>query len=136
MEFFIFDTNILLSALFNADSNPGIALKKARTNGTLLVSDEIVKEYLIVFAREKFNKWLSLKTRIEFIENIITNSLPIVVQEQIIACRDPKDDIYLSLAKAAHADCIVSGDQDLLLLHPVQGIPILNAVDFIQSMDI
>jgi predicted nucleic acid-binding protein len=31
-------------------------------------------------------------------------------------CRDPKDDAYLSLAKAVHADYLVTGDSDLLSL--------------------
>lgn len=131
MEFFVFDTNILLSAVFNENSTPGKALKKARTVGTLLVSDEIISEYLIVFSREKFGKWLSLKTRIDFIENIISNALPIQVLEKVVACRDPKDDKYLSLAKTAQADCIVSGDQDLLVLNPFENIPIFNAADFL-----
>ena len=134
MEFFVFDTNILLSAVFNENSTPGSALKKARTVGTLLVSDEIISEYLIVFSREKFNKWLSLKTRIDFIENIITNALPIQILEKVVVCRDPKDDKYLSLAKTAQADCIVSGDQDLLVLNPFDNIPIVNAADFLQAI--
>lgn len=32
------------------------------------------------------------------------------------ACRDPKDAAILGLAAAAHADCLVSGDKDLLVL--------------------
>mgnify|MGYP001611488869 FL=1 len=32
------------------------------------------------------------------------------------ACRDPKDAAFLGLAAAAHADCLVSGDKDLLVL--------------------
>lgn len=135
MEFFVFDTNVLLSAIFNENSIPGRALKEARTKGTLLVSDEIVSEYLDVFARDKFNRWLSLETRINFIENIVTNALPIPVLENMIACRDPKDDKYLSLAKAAQADCIVSGDQDLLVLNPFENIPILNAADFLKALE-
>jgi len=134
MEFFVFDTNILLSAIFNGNSTPGLALKKARTIGALLISDEIVSEYLVVFAREKFNKWLSLKTRIEFIENIITNALPIQIFEKVVACRDPKDDKYLSLAKTAQADCIVSGDHDLLVLNPFENIPIYDAADFLKEL--
>jgi putative PIN family toxin of toxin-antitoxin system len=135
MEFFVFDTNILLSAVFNENSTPGIALKKARTIGVLLVSEEIIAEYITVFSREKFNKWLSLKTRIDFIENIISHALPIQVTDNIIACRDPKDDKYLSLAKASQADCIVSGDQDLLILNPFENIPILNAADFLTALE-
>lgn len=45
--------------------------------------------------------------------------------------RDPKDDKFLELAKSAHADCIVTKDDDLLVLHPFDGIPILNVTDFL-----
>ena len=40
-------------------------------------------------------------------------------------CRDPDDDQVLALAKAAQADLIVSGDDDLLVLQAFEGIPIL-----------
>jgi len=130
-KFFVFDTNTLISAVFNEHSQPALALKKARTIGTLLVSDEIIAEYLIVFARDKFNRWLSLETRIEFIENIIANALPIQIVEWIQECRDPKDDKYLSLAVSAQADAIISGDEDLLVMNPFRQIPILNSSDFL-----
>ncbi|WP_184541765.1 putative toxin-antitoxin system toxin component, PIN family [Mucilaginibacter sp. FT3.2] len=133
-EFFIFDTNTLLSAVFNQNSKPGLALKAARISGTLLVSDEIIAEYILVFSREKFSKWLSLETRINFIENIINYALPVQVTENVAMCRDPKDDKYLSLALASQANCIVTGDVDLLILHPFKNIPILNAADFLLSI--
>ena len=41
-------------------------------------------------------------------------------------CRDPDDDHVLAVAIAAQADFIVTGDQDLLVLKAVQGIPILT----------
>jgi putative PIN family toxin of toxin-antitoxin system len=44
---------------------------------------------------------------------------------QIQECRDPDDDKYLELAVDAEADCIVSGDKDLLVLDPFRGIPII-----------
>lgn len=131
-NFFIFDTNILISAVFNQNSLPALALKRARTIGTLLISDEIAEEYLIVFTRVKFNKWLSLESRIEFIENVIRNALPVLISQNITACRDPKDDKYLSLAVSAQANCIVSGDDDLLILNPFQNIPIVNAKQFLE----
>lgn len=130
-KFFVFDTNTLISAVFNEHSQPALALKKARTIGTLLVSDEVIAEYLIVFAREKFNRWLSFETRIEFIENIISNALPIQIVERIQECRDPKDDKYLSLAVSAQADAIITGDDDLLVMNPFRQIAILNASDFL-----
>lgn len=133
-KFFIFDTNTLLSALFNQHSKPGLALTIARLSGTLLISDEVAAEYLDVFSREKFNKWLSLDIRLNFIENIITYALPIQITENVVACRDPKDDKYLSLAIASQADCVITGDNDLLILNPFENIPILNPSDFLIMM--
>jgi len=45
-------------------------------------------------------------------------------------CRDPDDVKILGLAIAANADCIVTGDKDLLILEKFQGIPILTPRSF------
>ena len=55
---FVFDTNILLSALFDENGTPAKALKKARTIGTLLLSDEIKAEYLRNLQKDKFEKYV------------------------------------------------------------------------------
>jgi putative PIN family toxin of toxin-antitoxin system len=130
-NFWVFDTNTLVSALFNEDSTPGKALKKARMNGVLLISADIEHEYFNVFSRSKFDKYLSLETRLAFIENIITNALPVEVKENITLSRDPKDNPFLSLAVTAKASAIVTGDKDLLVLHPFRSIPILSPADFL-----
>ncbi len=39
--------------------------------------------------------------------------------------------MYLELASAAGADAIVSGDEDLLVLHPWRGIPVLRPAAFL-----
>lgn len=132
-KFFVFDTNILLSALFDETSVPAKALKRARLQAVLLISESVKFEYRQVFLRTKFDKYISLRTRIEFIENIIANSFPVNITEEISECRDPKDDKWLSLAVSAKADCIITGDQDLLILHPFRNIPILSAVDFLNK---
>jgi putative PIN family toxin of toxin-antitoxin system len=130
-NFFVFDTSVLLSALFDAKSIPAEALKKARTSGALLISDETAAEYLQVFAREKFDKYVPSFYRFAFIENIIANALPVVIQTQIIACRDARDNKFLSLAVNGMAGYIISGDKDLLELHPFRDIPVLKPIDFL-----
>jgi predicted nucleic acid-binding protein len=45
---------------------------------------------------------------------------------QINACRDPKDDKFLELAVSGHADYIITGDDDLLTMHPFHGIEIIT----------
>ena len=49
-------------------------------------------------------------------------------------CRDPDDDEVLACAKAAQADLIVSGDQDLLVLQAFEGIPIVTAAQELERL--
>lgn len=132
-KFFVFDTNTLLSALFDETSKPAMALKRARLHDVLLIPEPVKAEYRRVFFKTKFDKYISVSTRIEFIENIIAHSFPVIITEEVSECRDSKDDKWLSLAASAKADCIVTGDQDLLVLHPFRNIPILNAADFLKN---
>jgi len=53
------------------------------------------------------------------------------IQAPIRACRDPKDDKFLELAVDGRADAIVTGDGDLLDLHPFRGIAILMPADYL-----
>ncbi len=51
------------------------------------------------------------------------------------ACRDTKDDKFLELAVSGRAAYIISGDDDLLVLHPFRAIVILTAAEFLQATD-
>lgn len=57
----------------------------------------------------------------------------VTITESIAACRDATDDKFLELAVSGHADCILSGDADLLVLNPFRGIPIINPATFVQG---
>ncbi len=48
-------------------------------------------------------------------------------------CRDPDDDLVLATALAAHAEAIVTGDQDLLVLKAHHGIRILSPRQFLEQ---
>ncbi len=45
-------------------------------------------------------------------------------------CRNPDDDQILATAVAGQADCIVTGDKDLLVLQKYEGIEIVSPRDF------
>jgi predicted nucleic acid-binding protein len=55
--------------------------------------------------------------------------------QNIQDCRAPKDDCYLALALAAGARAIVSGDEDLLALHPWRGIQVLRPTQFLVEIE-
>lgn len=54
---------------------------------------------------------------------------------EIDECRDPEDNQYLELAVSEDASCIITGDKDLLTLHPFRGIAIVNASDSLDLID-
>ena len=48
-----------------------------------------------------------------------------------LGCRDPDDDKILETALMGEADCLITGDRDLLEMSPYCGIPIVAPRDFL-----
>jgi|SRR6185312_3100024 len=130
---FVFDTNTLVSAFLSEHSKPTLAYEKAKRIGQLSASIETYDEFCDVFVRDKFDKYISLETRLSIIDEYRVIAIFSEIFETITDCRDPKDDKFLELAVSASASCIITGDKDLLILHPFRNIPILNAVDFLNN---
>lgn len=132
-KYFVVDTNNLISANLIASSVSSQAFDKARHLGILVYSDQTIAEFSVSFIRPKFDKYLSLNKRLKAIKEFKRNGLLVSVNFSIKACRDPNDDMFLELAIAANASCIITGDKDLISLHPFQNIPILSAADFLNQ---
>ncbi len=128
---FIIDTNTLVSAFIFEHSKPARVLDKVRGSGALAFSLETYSELCEVLLRPKFDKYISLDKRNRFLANLKKEVAFSKIMESITDCRDPKDNKFLELAIAGQADCIITGDNDLLVLHPFRKIPILNASDFL-----
>lgn len=127
---FIIDTNILISSALFKYGTPRMAVTKANQTGKLLASIETYNEFKEALLRPKFDKYLSRETRLEILLEFKKLALFSKTTVTISDCRDPKDNKFLELAVSAGVSCIISGDKDLLELHPFREIPILNAVDF------
>ena len=131
-EAFVFDTNCLVSASILPNLPVRHAFDKAVKSGLIASSADVFEEYKEVLFRRKFNKYfVSIDERLFIINLIVTKLRNFSPAEIITDCRDPKDNKFLELAISANASSIITGDKDLLVLHPFRGIPILNAVDFI-----
>jgi putative PIN family toxin of toxin-antitoxin system len=126
---FVFDTNVLVSALLFEHSKPAQILFFALEQGEILLSTDVVNEIHEVIYRKKFDRYLSNEQRDEFLTALVQTGILVEITEDINVCRDPKDDMILELAICGRADMIVSGDDDLLVLHPFQGISILSPED-------
>lgn len=84
--------------------------------------------------RPKFDRYVSAPSREAFLRGLIGNAEVVDVTDGIRACRDPKDDKFLDAAVSGQADFLVSGDADLLVLHPFRGIPILTPAAFLDAV--
>src|SRR5258708_10566084 len=130
---FVFDTNSLISAHLLPSSTVRRVFDLALNKGILVHYKETFSEFLEVFTRPKFDKYISLDERLNAISQIELMSQLIDVNVPVVACRDPKDDKFLALALAIQADCIITGDEDLLVLHPFREIPILSPGHFLST---
>jgi putative PIN family toxin of toxin-antitoxin system len=92
----------------------------------LLVSEETLQELHSVLSRPRFDAYLSSVDRLRFFYLLRRTAMFIESVPAIAACRDPKDDKFISLASAGRATMILTGDRDLLVLHPFCGIEILT----------
>ncbi len=130
---FVCDVNVIISAVLLPGSKPNRALRKAQDLGDLLVSESIWQELEQVLARPKFNRYTTPEERNNFLVDLSETVQFIDVTEQINECRDPKDNKYLELAISGYSECIITGDNDLLVLNPWRGIEILTVQDFLAN---
>ena len=131
---FVLDTNVVVSALLLANSIPRQAFDKALEQGTILISVPVILELADVLSRKKLNKYLLEDERMRFLIGLLKETELIDTTEPIAICRDPNDDKFLELAVDGNADYIVTGDADLLVLHPFRGIQILTPKDFLLTL--
>lgn len=128
---FVLDSNVIVSALLLPSSIPRRAFDRAVEHGKLLSSSATVAEINDVLRRPGFARYLLEEERSEFVSALVRDALLIDVNVTVTECRDAKDNKFLELAVSGIASCIVSGDDDLLVLDPFRGIPILTPRSFL-----
>lgn len=130
---YVFDANVVVSALLLPGSVPRRAFDKAEGAGRILLSGSVISELEDVLRRPSLEKYISEEARIHFLVRLIRDCPIIQVSLSVMASRDPKDNQYLALAVEGQATCLVSGDKDLLVLNPFRGIPVVTPREFLQS---
>ena len=126
-ERFVVDTNVLISAALRPSGAPRAVVDRVRdANGVLLFSDETFDELQTRFRLSKFDRYVSLEARLVFLAQLEAVSEWVSIVGARLGCRDPADDKLLETALLGNADFLVSGDQDLLVMSPFHGIPILT----------
>jgi uncharacterized protein len=122
----VVDTNVFISGLLRLSSVPGRAASRAMIDAVLLVSQATMSELADVLGQAKFDRYVNLEQRLQFISLVANTAEFVPIILPVRECRDPKDDRFLEVALNGRADVIITGDADLLALHPWRGIEILS----------
>ena len=130
----VLDTNIVVSGLIWGGVPRRLLDLGREGRVTFFTGSVLLDELADVLEREKFATLLSSQgiTPVFLMQRY--GMLAKLVKPQPIerTVRDIDDDAVVATALAAKADVIATGDSDLLVLHPWQGVQILNAADALQ----
>lgn len=125
----VIDTNVYISALVFGGA-PQIAVGRAMTSPWQIATSRELREEIMATLTRRFG-WPVERviSSLDFMWQQATWHQPLDVS----ASRDPKDNHVLGCAVAAQTNIILTGDKDLLVLHPFQGISILTPAAFLTA---
>lgn len=123
----VLDTNVLIAA-FIARGVCSALLEHCVLRHTLILSDEILNEMRDHLTGKFKYAAEDADAAVDLIRSEATLVRPELLAGSV--CRDPDDDVILGTAAAGRADCIVTGDKNLLVLVQFRGIDIIRPADF------
>jgi putative PIN family toxin of toxin-antitoxin system len=130
----VVDTNILISATGWEGNERELIHHALNGEISILISDEILSEYLEVIHRDKFS-FLDRKKIKRFILLLLEFCEVIEVKTKVnVITSDPDDNMVLACAKEGNADIIVSGNAHLLDLMKWSGIRIITCSELLKEI--
>ena len=136
VEKIVVDTNVLISAALNSRGKPRAAVDAIRSqNGMPVFSEETFAELRHRFSSPKFNQYVGHDLRAVWLAQIQSVSLWVSITGAKLGCRDRNDDMLLESALMGEADCLVTGDTDLLIMSKFQLIPIIAPAEFLNRVN-
>ncbi|MFO1193764.1 MAG: putative toxin-antitoxin system toxin component, PIN family [Rhodoferax sp.] len=132
----VFDTSTLVGAALKVGSPPHRALLHAVATSDVCASPQTWMELNEVMQRPRLDRFMDRSTRMTFVAILRQHMrfFPVSPEDESAvqpACRDTRDNKFLALARVCRADVLISSDDDLLVLHPWCGMPVLRAAEFL-----
>jgi putative PIN family toxin of toxin-antitoxin system len=130
----VIDTNVFISSVFGGRPRK-VVEQWFQQRVTLCLSEDIFREYQRVLRRIGAVSKAEERDLISAFtsgENVLyVNDPPSVT----VVEEDPDDDKFIACALALEAECVVSGDDDLLSLGSYMGISIVTPRSFLAMLD-
>lgn len=133
----VIDTNIWISFLIGR-TLAGLSEAILNDKIKILFSEELLDELIEVLQRPKFKKYFSQDDITELLSLLHAKTEQIDITTRFSDCRDSKDNFLLDLCVSGNADYLITGDEDLLVMNPFQGVEIVTYrlfQDILQCID-
>jgi uncharacterized protein len=125
----VVDTNVWISAALSRSGSPSLVVRQVLAHGVPVFTDQTFNELQTRLWRPKFDRYLSIEIRQRLLHDLNAAALWIDVPPATAAvahCRDKDDDAFIHAALAAGAPWLVTGDQNLLTVPPIEGLQIIT----------
>ena len=134
----VVDTNVLLSAALSPGGTPATLLDRLLQVGKLVYSATTFAELEGRIWLPKFDRYLPMDRRRRLLREANACAfwveVPFTIAERKFS-RDVKDDAFIHAAMTAGATRLVTGDNDLLCLHPLGDLHILSPRDALEELN-
>ena len=129
----LYDTNVLISGTFWRGM-PRLLIRLAKKKQVQIVTCQaLLDEFQSVLIRPDKPFRLSQAEAALIADDVLTYASLVVSTRVVTVCRDPDDNHVLACALAGHAEYLVTGDPDLLVLEEYEGIAIVKVRDFLKT---
>ena len=125
----VIDTNVWISGLLTRTGTAALLTRHVVQNGQAVFTQQTFAELNDRMWRPKFDRYVTLEQRKKLLSDIESSALWVEVPPVVLAttyCRDAADDMFIHAAQAAASPWLVTGDDDLLCLHPLGNLQILS----------
>lgn len=125
----VVDTNVLLSAALSPAGTPAKLLDTLLQVGRLVFCEATFQELKARIWLPKFDRYLSIERRQAVLRDASAAALWVDIRGELSTrkfSRDADDDAFIRAAIAAGAPRLVTGDDDLLCLHPLDSLHIVS----------
>ena len=134
----VLDTNVLIrAAITPLGAVAPIILRLREGKFTLIYSqaifDELVEKLELPRIRNKYN--LSKASIENFLAVLIAYGERVEPDRKVTVCRDPDDNHIIEVALTGKAEFVVTGDEDLLVLHHYETIRFVTPREFLLELE-
>ena len=128
----VLDTNILVSGFLSPDGPPGAILRSILAGSISLCFDErILTEYREVLTRGRFA--LASERVGAVLEFIEANGESVLAETLGVELPDATDTMFVEVASAAGADCVVTGNRKHFPNERLEGLRVLLPREFVEQ---